>query len=98
MRCLLTNLRVEFAHLPESDCCGQYFDHPTPTVQINTAYSEQVQIRTQVHEYFHALYRQVHDPDDDTITEEQAARLFELGVHDLVRHSWPLLQRLRGEE
>lgn len=98
MKLLHTRLKIDYYNDEEDDCCGLYVDHPSPTLRINTAFSAQTQARTKIHEYFHALYRMVHDPDDDTITEEQAARLFELGVEDLVKQNWPELEALRGED
>jgi hypothetical protein len=97
MRVLHTDLTIEYFNDEESDNCGQYMDYPSPTVRINTAYSLEQQSTTKIHEYFHALYRLVHDPDEDSLTEEQAARLFELGVQDLVIQNWKELEALRKD-
>lgn len=88
---------VEIKPVKGLDSCGQYYDQPHPTIEINTDYEHLVQLSTTVHEYFHALFRQVADPDEQ-LTEEQAARLFELGVQDLVRQNWELLEALRDSK
>ena len=97
MKVLHVKLGIEYHDDPEDDYTGLYIDYPRPTLRINTAFDLETQARTKIHEYFHALFRMVHDPDEDTISEEQAARLFELGVEDLVKQNWKELEALRGE-
>lgn len=96
MKVLHVNVVVEYINDPESDNCGTYVDQPTPTITINTSYDLQTQARTKIHEYFHALIGMVTDANEP-LSEEAAARLFELGVVDLARQNWKELEALRGE-
>lgn len=91
MKVLHTDIIIEYFNDKEVELQGEYTDLPVPTVRINTAYSLESQTSTKIHEYFHGLYRLVHDPDEDSLTEEQAARLFELGVVDLAKQNPELL-------
>jgi len=52
------------------------------------------QLRTIVHEAGHGYYEQTRDPDSSMV-EEDFARLFELGVVDLVRNNWVVLEQLK---
>jgi hypothetical protein len=97
VKVLHTDLRIVYYHDEDAEEAGRYVDFPSPTLRINTAYSQETQARTKIHEYFHALYRLVHDPDADTITEEEAVRLFEGGVDDLCKQNWKELEALRKD-
>ena len=52
------------------------------------------QLRTIVHEGGHGIFEQTGDPDR-SIVEEDFARLYELGIVDLVRNNWVVLEQLK---
>ena len=71
-----------------------YYKFGELTIKSND--TERSQMRTLVHEMGHGYYEQTRDPDSSA-TEEDFARVFELGVVDLVRNNWAVIERLKGE-
>lgn len=54
------------------------------------------QVRTLVHEMGHGYYEQTRDPEG-TASEEDFARIFELGVVDMVKNNWDVIEALKSE-
>jgi len=63
---------------------------------IKSGDTRRSQVRTIVHEMGHGYYEQTRDPDG-TATEEDFARIFELGLVDLVKNNWHVVESLKGE-
>jgi hypothetical protein len=66
------------------------------SLTIKSSDPSRSQMRTIVHEMAHGYYEQTRDPEG-TATEEDFARVFELGVVDLVKNNWEVVERLKEE-
>ena len=65
-------------------------------ITIKSADTPRSQMRTLIHEYAHGLYEATRDPEGNA-TEEDFARLFELGIYDLAKNEWAVVERLKEE-
>jgi len=88
--------RVRWSALDGSEAEYRYGD-----IRVDTRDRQKSLLaRAVVHEYGHGVYRSSADPDG-TINEETFARLFELGVADLIRSNGPaltvLIRAIRSE-
>ena len=65
-------------------------------IEINNTKSTRIQLRTVLHEFFHGIYEDSHDPDDRA-SEEDCARMFEQGCACLFRDNMELVTALIEE-